>query len=72
MAKLMAHGARYTRTLPPEDDKTSPIGRSYYNTYQVKSKDELVAKLDAIEGLEYEWLSDGCLKVTSEPIPAGK
>lgn len=49
---------------------TSPIGRSFYNTYQVSTSDEVEEKLNAIEGLEYEWLSDGSLKVTSEPIPA--
>lgn len=49
---------------------SSPIGRSFYNTYVVKTKEELEAKLDSIEGLEYEWLSDGSLRVVSEPVPA--
>ena len=72
MEKLKEYGARYTRILPPKDDATSPIGRSYYNTYQVKTKEELISKLDSIEGLDYEWLPNDCLKVTSEPIPAIK
>uniref|UniRef100_A0A7S2I4B2 NADP-dependent oxidoreductase domain-containing protein n=1 Tax=Helicotheca tamesis TaxID=374047 RepID=A0A7S2I4B2_9STRA len=70
MEKLKKYGARYIRTIPAEDDKESPIGRSFYNTYQVKTKMELETKLDATKGLEYEWLDDGSLKVTSEPIPA--
>ena len=70
MEKLKLYGARYTRVLPAEDDPTSPIGRSFYNTYQVKTTEALEAKLNSIPGLEYEWLPDGSLKVTSEPIPA--
>lgn len=68
--KLQKYGARYTRVLPPQDDPTSPIGRSFFNTYQVKTIEELEEKLNVIKGLEYEWLADGSLKVTSEPIPA--
>jgi len=63
MEKLKTYGARYIRTIPAEDDKESPIGRSFYNTYQVKTKDELEEKLNATEKLEYEWLDDGSLKV---------
>eukprot|EP00606_Chrysophyceae_sp_TOSAG23-5_P001004 GSChrysophyteH2.ASY1.ANO1.1461.1 assembled CDS len=70
--KLAKHGARYIRTLPPEDDPTSPIGRSWRNTYAVTTKEECEAKLKAVLGLEFEWLSDGCLKTVSEPIPAIK
>ena len=56
MEKLKMHGARYVRTLTKEDDPRSPIGRSYFNTYAVKTKAELEASLDAVDGLEYEWL----------------
>mmetsp|Transcript_48107 Transcript_48107/g.145300 ORF Transcript_48107/g.145300 Transcript_48107/m.145300 type:complete len:650 (-) Transcript_48107:424-2373(-) len=70
MEKLKKHGARYVRTMPPEDDLASPLGRSFYNCYQVKTNEELEKKLNTVEGLEYEWQPDGALKVTSEPIPA--
>jgi diketogulonate reductase-like aldo/keto reductase/alpha-ketoglutarate-dependent taurine dioxygenase len=70
MSKLKKHGARYTRVLPAEDDPTSPIGRSYFNTYQVDTIEEVEKKMKAIPGLEYQWLEDGSLKVISEPIPA--
>lgn len=70
MDKLKRYGARYIRVLPPQDDLTSPIGRSFYNTYQVKTVQEVEAKLNKITGLEYSWLPDGCLRVVSEPIPA--
>jgi hypothetical protein len=61
--------ARYKRTMPAEDDKNSPIGRSFYNTYQVNNKLDLEKKLSEITGLEYEWTHDGSLTVTTEPIP---
>jgi len=70
MEKMKAHGARYKRTLPAEDDKESPIGRSFYNAYQVDNKIDLERKLDKIAGLEYEWQPEGSLTVITEPIPA--
>jgi hypothetical protein len=62
--------ARYKRVLPTEDDKESPIGRSFYSCYQVDNKADLEKKLNDIEGLEYKWMPDGCLQVITEPIPA--
>ncbi|KAL3772242.1 hypothetical protein ACHAWO_012640 [Cyclotella atomus] len=70
MDKLKTHGARYKRVLPTEDDKESPIGRSFYSCYQVDNKADLEAKLNDIDGLEYKWMPDGCLQVITEPIPA--
>jgi diketogulonate reductase-like aldo/keto reductase/alpha-ketoglutarate-dependent taurine dioxygenase len=72
MAKLKKHGARYTRTMPKEDDANSPIGRSWKNTYQVETIEELELKLKAIKGLEYVWQKDGSIRITSEPIVAIK
>jgi D-xylose reductase len=72
LQRLSQYGARYTRSLPPQDDPDSPIGRSFYNTYQVSSVEELEQKLRATPGLEYTWQTDGSLRVTSEPIPAIK
>jgi len=70
MDKLKTYGARYKRVLPEEDDKASPIGRSFYNAYGVNDKIELEKKLNAIPGLEYQWLPEGSLEVITEPIPA--
>lgn len=67
---LRTYGARYIRTLPPEDDPASPIGRSYKNAYCVASKDELDVKLAQVPGCEWTWLDDGCVRVTTEPVPA--
>lgn len=62
--------ARYVRTLSAKDDVASPIGRSFYNTYQVQTVEELEEKLNSMAGLEYSWLPDGSLRVVSEPVPA--
>lgn len=67
---LKKHGARYIRTLPAEDDPSSPIGRSYKNTWNVSSEAELEAKLRKIDGCEWEFLPDGSVRVTTEPVPA--
>lgn len=72
MTKLKKYGARYTRVMPPEDDPTSPQGRSFYNTYQLKTKEEVEDKLKQTDGAEYKWLPNGDLSVTSEPVPAIK
>ena len=69
MDKLKKFGARYKRTLPAEDDPESPIGRSFYNAYQVDNKIDLEKKLNTIAGLDYEWMPEGSLTVTTEPIP---
>ena len=70
ITKVMKHGARYIRTLPAEDDPSSPIGRSYKNTWNVSSPEELEKKLSKKEGCSWEWFDDGSVRVTSEPVPA--
>jgi D-xylose reductase len=65
-------GVRYIRTLPKETDKESPIGRSWKETYQVSTKDELETKLQSISDCTYEWLvnTDDDIRITSPAIPA--
>lgn len=70
LQKLKEHGVRYIRTMPVEDDPNSPIGRSYKNTWSVSSPEELEAKLSQKEGCSWEWLTDGSVRITSEPVPA--
>jgi hypothetical protein len=70
LQKLLTHGARYTRTIPAQDDPSSPIGRSYQNTWQVKSREELDAKLAEQEGVEWHWLDDGSVRFTTQVVPA--
>lgn len=70
--KLLVHGARYTRTIPAADDASSPIGRSYQNTWQVANRQELDAKLATQEndGVQWHWLDDGSVRVTTQAVPA--
>ena len=72
LEKLQTHGARYTRTLPAVDDPSSPIGRSYQNTWHVSSPAELDAKLAAQPGgdMTWHWLDDGSVRVTTAAVPA--
>jgi D-xylose reductase len=71
MKHLICHGAKYTRVLTPEDDLASPIGRSWKNTYNVSSKEELDTFLKVSRpGDVYEWLDGDCVKITSEATPA--
>jgi hypothetical protein len=72
MDKPKLHGARYTCMMPTEDDKTSPIGRSFHNTYQVTNMVDLETKLTGIAGREYKLTADVSLTVMTEPIPAVK
>lgn len=70
MNKLQTHGARYIRTLPPHDDPSSPIGRSYQNTWNVKTPQALEERLTQLDGCSWQWLDDGSVRITTEPVPA--
>lgn len=70
LTMLLAHGARYTRTLPAADDASSPIGRSYQNTWRVANREELDAKLATQDGVKWHWLDDGSVRITSQAVPA--
>ena len=68
--KLREHGARYIRTLPAEDDPTSPIGRSYQSAYQVTTREQLEAKLAELDGATCTWLEDGSVRIMTQAVPA--
>jgi D-xylose reductase len=80
MKQLQEHGARYIRTLPFQTDPTSPIGRSYCDTYNVQNRSELEPKLRTIDGCSWEWLpghsggnlddDDASVRITSPAVPA--
>jgi hypothetical protein len=67
---MITHGVRYKRVSPSEDDLTSPLGRSWKNTYQVSTKEELEALLSKSSGLEYQWTEDDEISIISEVLPA--
>ncbi|GKY91764.1 hypothetical protein MPSEU_000148100 [Mayamaea pseudoterrestris] len=71
ISKLRVHGARYIRTLPAEDDSTSPIGRSYQKAYNVDSHEQLESKLATeMVGASCAWLPDGSVRITTQAVPA--
>ncbi len=70
MEQLQTHGARYIRTLPPKDDPNSPIGRSYQNTWNVQTPQQLEERLSKIDGCSWQWLDDGSVRITTEAVPA--
>lgn len=70
LKKLIDHGVKYIRTLPPQDDPTSPLGRSYQNSWNVQGPQELDAKLAAIPGCDWTWHDNGDVTIVSEPIAA--
>jgi len=67
--KVEELGVRYVRTMPEEDDESSAIGRSWKNTFLVKNKEEVEAKMRAM-GHEWEWLPNDDLKDITNIVPA--
>jgi hypothetical protein len=67
--QLKEKGVKYTRILPNGDDSSSAIGRGWQSTYLTQNKIEAEEKCKK-QGSEFEWLSDGCLKIVSSVLPA--
>ena len=68
--KLKTFGVRYIRILPKDNDLASPLGRGWKSTYNVNTKIELEEKLSRIIGMEYIWLNEDNISITSEILPA--
>lgn len=62
-------GLRYTNVMPDENDPKSGMGRSWRSTLGVESREQAEAQLSKL-AYEFEWLSEGCLRVTTPPLPA--
>jgi len=68
--KLERLGAKYTRTLPEENDETTPQGRGWKATYGVNTKEEVEQKVTSMN-MDFKWLDNGELQtVSAKPIPA--
>jgi alpha-ketoglutarate-dependent taurine dioxygenase len=72
---LEEHGARYVRVMPPQDDPSSPIGRSWRSTFQSHAADEAEAREQAEAkmreiGTTWRWLESGDLYTETAPVPA--
>lgn len=62
-------GLRYTNVMPPDDDPSSGMGRSWRSTLSVDSRagaEERLARL----GYTAEWLPGECLRATTPVLPA--
>ncbi|KAI8895510.1 hypothetical protein BC833DRAFT_622967 [Globomyces pollinis-pini] len=68
IAKLEKEGVIYTRIIPKEDDPSSPVGRGWKSTFQVKDKES--AKIAASKlNVTLEWLPNGDVKTVSPILP---
>jgi alpha-ketoglutarate-dependent taurine dioxygenase len=62
-------GLKYTNVMPESDDAQSGMGRSWHKTLGVTTKEAAEKRLQDLM-YSYEWLSNGCLKATTPPLPA--
>jgi hypothetical protein len=66
---LEAKGLRYSHVMPPLNDATSGMGRSWQDTLRAANRMEAEARLTDL-GYSWEWLDDGGLRVTTPVLPA--
>ena len=62
-------GLLYSHTMPAEDDAASGMGRSWKSTWKADRRDEAEQRMTDL-GYSWEWLPDGCLKVTTPKLQA--
>ncbi|MEC7946219.1 MAG: TauD/TfdA family dioxygenase [Myxococcota bacterium] len=67
--KLEAEGVRYVRVMPPEDDNSSPIGRSWKATFLCDTREEAEARMEEL-GMEWRWLDGNALHTVTRALPA--
>ena len=67
--QMEAHGARYVRVMPAEDDNSSPIGRSWCATFQTTDRAAAEAVMQEA-GMQWRWLESGDLWTITRPLPA--
>jgi alpha-ketoglutarate-dependent taurine dioxygenase len=67
--KIEDQGVRYIRVMPEVTDTTSAIGRSWKDTFLVKTREEAEEKMrDA--GMTWEWLDNGNVRTETRVLPA--
>jgi len=62
-------GLRYSNVMPPANDATSGMGRSWQSTLRTESKEAAEKRLRDL-GYSYDWLPDGSLRATTPILPA--
>ncbi len=68
-AKVEQQGVRYIRYMPADTDASSPIGRSWKDTFHVDNRADCEAKLRADE-MTWQWLDNDLLRTESKTLPA--
>jgi alpha-ketoglutarate-dependent taurine dioxygenase len=66
---LEAKGLRYSHVMPPTDDATSGMGRSWRSTLRTDTPANAESLLSEL-GYSWEWLPDGSLRATTPTLPA--
>jgi len=65
--KLEKLGTKYARVMPPEQDSTSPVGRSWKATFGATQREDAEKKCREL-GLQFEWIGDDMRTVNVDPI----
>lgn len=68
VARVRELGVRYRAALPPEQDPSKGVGRSWKSFFSVASKEEAEARMAAL-GYTWEWLPGDVLKTTTPVLP---
>ena len=62
-------GLLYSHVMPAADDAASGMGRSWQSTWKATTREDAETRMSSL-GYTWEWLDDGCLKVTTPRLPA--
>lgn len=62
-------GLKYSNVMPPQDDPTSAMGRSWQSTLRASTRERAEERMRAL-GYSWTWLDDGCLRMTTPVLPA--
>lgn len=62
-------GLLYSHVMPATDDAASGMGRSWQSTWKAATAEEAETRMTEL-GYTWEWLDDGCLKVTTPRLQA--
>lgn len=62
-------GLLYSHVMPGQNDSASGMGRSWQSTWNASTTEEAEHRMSDL-GYSWEWLNDGCLRVTTPRLPA--
>jgi hypothetical protein len=71
VADCEAKGLKYSNVMPPSNDLSSGMGRSWQSTLRAETKEQAEQRLREL-GYSWEWLPDGSLRATTPKLPAVK